>query len=106
MAGRVRGAYRRLMTRIPRTLPVVLIAAIALVFAFSGGAVAAKLITGKQIKDETVTGQDIKNGSLETKDLSSATVTDLQAGAVGPAGPAGPAGATGPAGPAGPVGAT
>ena len=35
----------------------------------SGGAVAAKLITGKDIKDGTVTSADIKNGTLVTKDL-------------------------------------
>lgn len=97
------------MTRIPRTLPVVLIAAVILALSFSGGAMAAKLITGKQIKDNTVTTADIKDGSLKTGDLSSATVTELQAGAMGPAGPQGPAGAdgaTGPAGATGPQGAT
>jgi hypothetical protein len=96
------------MTRIPRTLPIVLIAAVALVLAFSGGAVAGKLITGKQIKDNTVSTKDIKNGSLQSLDLSAAAIAELQSGEAGPAGPvgaAGPAGPAGDAGPAGPAGA-
>ncbi len=98
------------MTRIPRALPVVLIAAFALVLAFSGGAVAGKLITGKQIKDNSVSTKDIKNGSLQSLDLSASTIAELQSGEVGPAGPEGPAGAMGAtgadgvAGPAGPAG--
>ncbi len=66
------------MTSIPRTLPLVLIAAIALVLSFSGGAVAGKLITGKQIKDNTVSTKDIKNGSLQSLDLSASTIAELQ----------------------------
>jgi hypothetical protein len=93
------------MTRIPRTLPVVLVAAVILALSLSGGAMAAKLITGKQIKDNSVTTADIKNGSLKSLDLSAATIAELQNGATGPQGPAGADGATGPAGPQGPAGA-
>ena len=91
------------MPRLPRTLPVVLIAAVILALSLSGAAVAAKMITGKQIKDNTVTTADIKNGSLKTEDLSANTISDLQSS--GPAGPAGPTGPQGDAGPAGPAGA-
>ncbi len=54
--------------------------------ATAGTATAAKLITGKQIKD----------GSISAKDLSKAVQAQLKkTGATGPAGPAGPAGAPG-----------
>ncbi|WP_395658178.1 hypothetical protein [Nocardioides sp.] len=83
---------------------MLLVAAVVLALSFSGGAMAAKMITGKQIKDNTVTTKDIKNGSLLTQDLSGATIDELQSGAAGPAGPEGPAGPAGPEGPAGPQG--
>jgi hypothetical protein len=50
-------------------IPTIVIAVVALVVGVSSGAVAAKLITGKDIKDNTVTSADIKNGTLVTKDL-------------------------------------
>lgn len=69
------------------------------------GAVAATMITGKQIKNGTVTGADIKNGSLTGKDVRNGSITaaDLAPSAriAGPRGPAGPKGGTGPAGPPG-----
>lgn len=65
---------------------------VAVVLAMAGSATAAKVITGKQIKDGTVTGKDVKDGSLTSKDFN---------GPVGERGPQGPAGAQGPAGPAG-----
>ena len=66
----------------------------------SGSAVAASLITGKQIKDHTIT----------KKDISASTVRSLkgqrgQRGATGPRGAVGPQGAQGPAGPVN-IGAT
>ena len=91
------------MPRIPRTLPVVLIAAVILTLSLSGGAMAAKLITGKQIKDNSVASADIKNGSLKTTDLSAGAISDLQS--TGPAGPQGDVGPAGPQGDAGAVGA-
>lgn len=70
--------------------------ALGLIIASSvGGAVAADLITGKDIKNGTVTTKDIKNKTLKLKDMSSGAKQGLR-GAAGPAGPAGP---TGPAGP-------
>ncbi len=50
-------------------IPTIVLAVVALVIGVSSGAVAAKLITGKDIKDGTVTSADIKNGTLVTKDL-------------------------------------
>jgi hypothetical protein len=72
------------------------VALIALVMAMGGSAVAASLITSKQIK----------NGTIQTADISKKAQNALKGktGATGPAGPAGPAGAQGPAGVAGPKG--
>jgi hypothetical protein len=67
------------------------VAIIALVLAMGGSAVAASLITSKQIKD----------GTIQTKDISKKARNALK----GQRGPAGLTGATGPAGPAGPAGA-
>jgi hypothetical protein len=72
---------------------------------------ADRLITGKQIKNNTITTADIKNKTLKAADLSPAAAKAL-AGKAGPAwqpgqpGDAGPAGPVGPVGPAGPKGAT
>ena len=52
-----------------RALPALLLTAIVLAVAFAGGATAAKLITGKNIKNNTVSTQDIKNNSLKGKDV-------------------------------------
>lgn len=64
---------------------------LAIGVAGSAGA-AAKLITGKQIKDNSLTGKDVKDGSLLAKDFAKG---QLPAGATGPAGPAGPTGPKG-----------
>lgn len=85
------------MSRLWRHRPSssMLVAVLALVFATTGSAVAASLITSKQIK----------NGTIQLVDISKKAKTALT-GLPGPAGPAGPAGgATGPAGPAGAAGA-
>src|SRR6476469_7316716 len=66
-------------------------ALLALLLALSGTAVAASLITSKQIKD----------GTISTKDLAKKTIQALK----GKTGPQGATGATGPAGPQGPAGA-
>jgi hypothetical protein len=67
-----------------------------ILIATAGTATAAKLVTGKQIK----------NGSVTAKDLSKAVRAQLKkAGVPGPQGVAGPAGAKGDTGPAGPTGA-
>jgi hypothetical protein len=66
------------------------VALIALVVAMSGSAVAASLITSKQIKD----------GTIQTKDISKKAMASLKRSA-GASGVPGPAGAVGPAGLAG-----
>ncbi len=71
-----------------------LFAALAVVGAGTATA-AAKLITGKQIKNASITGKDLKPGAVGPKQLSSAAKANLQ----GPAGPQGQPGVTGPAGP-------
>jgi hypothetical protein len=74
------------------------VALLALVMATTGSAVAASLITSKQIKD----------GTIQTKDISKKAQKALKGkrGATGPAGAAGPAGPQGPAGAAGAKGDT
>lgn len=73
---------------------------VAVVAAGAGSATAAKLITGKQIK----------NGSIKAKDLSPGVKAKLRRtgrdGAVGPIGTPGPLGAPGPIGAPGPKGDT
>ncbi|MFN8224229.1 MAG: collagen-like protein [Gaiellales bacterium] len=108
------------MIRIPSKATC--ISTVALLFAVTGTATAAGLITGAQIKDNTVGSADIRNNSIATPDVKNNSLTslDVQDGSLqaadfapgqlttGPAGPAGPQGApgaTGPAGPAGPQGA-
>lgn len=86
-----------------RTAFAVLVAALALVVSAGAGATAAKLITGKQIKDGTIMSSDIKNRTVKVKDISTKAKAKLK-GASGPAGPRGATGATGPAGPAGSTG--
>jgi hypothetical protein len=81
---------------------IAVIAVVAMLLG-AGGATAAQVITGKQIKNNSVTGKDIRNESL--------TRSDFKGSVRGPRGPAGPqgsqgvAGAPGAQGPAGPRGA-
>ena len=89
-------AIKSCMQRRPSGSMVV--AVLALVLATSGSAVAASLITSKQIKD----------GTIQTKDISKraraklAKAASAQPGPAGPAGPTGPRGDTGETGPSGP----
>lgn len=83
--------------------PTVGLAVIALI-ALAGTAVAAKLITGKQVKDGSLTGKDVKDESLSAADFNGSVQGPK--GETGPQGPAGPKGDTGPQGPAGPKGDT
>lgn len=92
---------------IKKPSPALVIACTALFAASSGSAVAASLITGKQVKNSSLTGTDIKDKSLSAADFSGSV--QGPAGAAGPAGPQGVPGANGlqgPAGPAGPAGLT
>ena len=100
----------------PSTL---IVAVLALVLALGGTATAAKLITGKQIKNSSLTGadvkgssltgSDVKNGSIGPADLSNAAKAAKGAkgdtGAAGAAGAAGAPGAKGDAGAKGDTGA-
>ena len=99
--------------RIPS--PAMVVAALALVLALSGTAVASGLITGAQIKNNTVssvdltnnsiqsvdvknnsvTTADVKNGSLKAVDFAPGVVTSGAPGAPGPAGPQGAPGIVG-----------
>jgi hypothetical protein len=67
--------------------PSFALAVVATCVALGGTAIAAKMITGKQIKNDSLTGKDIKNGSIGGSDLSGSA-----AGERGPQGPEGPAG--------------
>lgn len=80
------------MSYFRRPSPGLLLGILALVVAMTGSAVAASLITSKQIKD----------GTIQTKDISKKARAQLK-GNIGPRGAAGPAGAAGAQGPAGPV---
>lgn len=80
-----------------RTAACVLGAAAMLVAASAGGAAADRLITGRQIKDNTITSADIKAKTLKVSDLSPAALQAQR----GERGPAGPGGAQGPAGASG-----
>ena len=83
------------MKFLPRSFPGVAVLVIALVVAASGGAVAAKKITGADVKNSSLTTKDIKDLTLQSTDFSPAAKSSL----AGPAGPAGAKGATGAPGP-------
>jgi hypothetical protein len=73
-----------MLAHMKKLTPSMVVAVIALVAALSGSAVAASLITSKQIKD----------GTIQPRDLSKSARTAI-GGASGPAGPAGPVGPKG-----------
>ena len=85
-----------------------LIVAAAVVAVGGGTATAAKLITGKDVKNGSLTGKDVRNKSLGVSDLSAKARASLrgQAGLTGPTGPTGAAGAAGAKGDAGAMGPT
>jgi len=73
----------------------------------SSGAVAAGMITGDDIKNNTVRSSDIMDGTLRSKDLREGLLGLIREGAQpGPQGEQGEPGAPGPAGPQGPAGPT
>lgn len=84
------------------------IAAVAVFLSLTGGAVAAKLITGKEVVDGSLTGKDVKAGSVDLSNLTARTQAMIrragldaqqgEPGAAGAKGETGPAGAQGPAG--------
>ena len=91
------------------------VALIALSSSLASGAMAAKLLTGKDIANKSITGKDlkassvtgkhVKNRSLGTNKLSAGALSSLT-GQRGPAGAQGPRGERGAQGPVGPIGAT
>lgn len=82
--------------------PALILSVIAVVLTSTGGAFAATLITGRQVKDSSLTGRDIKNKSLTPADFSGSVQGPR--GLPGPQGSAGAQGTQGPAGPQGPAG--
>jgi Collagen triple helix repeat (20 copies) len=82
----------------------------ALALCVTGGATAAKKLTGKDISNGSITGADIKKGSIGENRLSDAvrrkldTTVSGSSGATGPQGPKGDTGARGPQGERGPAG--
>ena len=99
MDARPRGGDPVRMTKLKQYLTPsrsMAVALIALIVAMSGSAVAATLITSKQIKD----------GTIQTKDISKKARAQLAAKASSVPGPQGPAGPAGPKGDKGDPGAT
>jgi hypothetical protein len=77
-----------------------LIAGLVVILLSVGVAGAAKLITGKEIKNHSITGKDIKKGSVPLSALRSTPSVPGSTGPQGAKGNPGVVGATGPAGPA------
>ena len=98
-------------------LPTLALCSATVVLAVAGGATAATVVTGADIKNGTITSIDVKDRSLGVIDLSASARASLRGatgprGSTGTAGPqgdpgdAGPVGNPGPVGPTGPEGAT
>ncbi len=92
--------------------PSTALATVAVFAALGGTATAAKLVTGKDVKNASLTGNDLRKRSVPASKLTRKARRSLR-GATGPAGAAGPKGATGatgatgasgPKGAAGPAG--
>lgn len=73
------------------------VAVIALFAALAGTATAARLITGKQIKNNSVTSRDVRNSSLTGGDVKDRSLgpNDFSGSVEGPRGPRGPEGLPG-----------
>lgn len=86
------------LSRITTPLLKLTVLLVALVAVGAGTAAAAKLITGKQVKNRSLTGADIKKNSLGPVVLSAAAKSTLKGatGEPGAKGADGAAGATGP----------
>jgi hypothetical protein len=83
------------------------VALVALASSLTGGAIAAKLITGKNVRNSSLTGADVKDRSLSGKDVRKSSIgadrltTAARAALKGNAGAAGPKGDPGQQGPKG-----
>jgi hypothetical protein len=64
------------------SVPALLLALAVLAVGIAGTATAAKLITGKQIKNSTITSKDVRNGSLKEVDLKPKVKAKLNAPSV------------------------
>lgn len=83
------------------------VAFVALFLSLTGGAIAAKLITGKDIRDGSLTSKDLKKGTVGVGSLSAETQALIRrAGLQGETGASGAPGAKGAKGDIGPAGAT
>lgn len=87
-----------------RPSPSLIVALLALALAAGGPAAAAdftksvaRLITGKQVKDNSLTGKDVKDGTLLARDFKRGQLP-VGSAAGGSAGPRGPEGERGPQG--------
>jgi hypothetical protein len=78
-----------------RPSSALIVAVVAVILACAGTATAARLISGKQIKNGSITSTDIKNNSLLAGDFKSGQVPSGPRGPEGPRGPAGAPGASG-----------
>jgi hypothetical protein len=104
---------KKVLLRLVRQSPAMVVAMVALFVALSGTAVAttSALIGGNQIKNSSIAGIDIKNNSLTGADVKnkSLTAADFRGsirgarGAAGTPGPPGAQGAQGIQGPPGPI---
>ncbi len=65
--------------RLSGAVPALFLALAVLIVGIAGTATAAKLITGKQVKNETLTHKDVKNGTLKEKDLKPGVKAKLNA---------------------------
>ena len=63
------------MNRTLRTVPTLVLAVAVVLLSIAGSATAAKLITGKQIKNSSIASVDIKNGTVSSKDVKNGSVT-------------------------------
>jgi hypothetical protein len=95
---------KKLLVRVVRQSPAMVVAMIALFVALTGTAVAttSALITGSQIKNSSITGLDVKNKSLTPRDFRGSVRGPRGfrglAGAKGDKGDKGDAGSSAPAG--------
>ena len=62
---------------IRRALPALLLTTGVLAVAFAGGATAAGLITGEQIKNNSITNLDVKNSSLKGNDVKNGSLGEV-----------------------------
>jgi len=66
------------MHRHARTATIAILSVVVLFVGIAGTATAAKLITGKQIKNSTVTTADLRNGTVKAADLNASARTSLK----------------------------